>query len=43
VGWQTILEYDWEGNRIYEKPDVADLVWTDILSQELLLMDDVLN
>lgn len=42
VGWQNILDHDWEGNRTYEKPDVADLVWTDILSQELFLMD-VLN
>ena len=43
VGWQKILDFDWTGNHTYEKPDVANLVWTDILSQELLLMDDVLN
>ena len=43
VGWQNILTYDWKGNRIYEKPDVANLMWTDILPQELYLMDDVLN
>ncbi len=43
VGWQKILEHNWQGNRTYEKPEVADLVWTDILPQELLLMDDVLN
>ena len=43
VGWQNILAYDWKGNHIYEKPEVADLLWTDILSEELMLMDDVLN
>ncbi len=43
VGWQNILTYDWKGNHIYEKPEMADLMWTDILSEELMLMDDVLN
>ena len=43
VGWQNILDHDWEGNRHYDKPEVANLVWTDILPQELYLMDDVLN
>lgn len=43
VGWQKILAHDWKGNHLYEKPEIADIVWTDILSQELLLMDDVLN
>ena len=43
VGWQNILRHDWEGNRHYEKPEVANLAWTDILPQELYLMDDVLN
>ena len=43
VGWQNILAYDWKGNHIYEKPEVADLLWTDILPEELMLMDDVLN
>ncbi len=43
VGWQTILNHNWEGNRKYEKPEVSDLVWTDILPQELLLMDEILK
>ena len=43
VGWQKILDHDWKGNRHYEKPEVANLVWTDILPQELYLMDDILN
>ncbi len=43
VGWQTILAHDWEGNHSYQKPDVSEIVWTDILPQELLLMDDILK
>ncbi len=43
VGWQTILAHKWKGNRQYEKPEVSHLVWTDILPQELLLMDEILK
>jgi len=43
VGWQQILAHNWAGNRLYEKPEVADLAWTDILPQELYLIDDLLH
>ncbi|MFT6808111.1 MAG: hypothetical protein ACJA01_001335 [Saprospiraceae bacterium] len=43
VGWQNILDFNWKGNRIYQKPDVSDLVWTDILPQEIFLIDDIVN
>ncbi len=43
VGWQTILAHNWAGNRSYEKPEVTHLVWTDILPQELFLMDEILE
>ncbi|MEL6193304.1 MAG: hypothetical protein AAFR66_14700 [Bacteroidota bacterium] len=44
VGWSEILNHDWKGTqRQYKKPEVADLAWTDILPQELMLMDDVLE
>jgi len=43
VGWQTILEYDWEGKRHYNKKDVSHLVWTDILPQEILSMDEIMK
>ncbi|MBT8218262.1 MAG: hypothetical protein KJP00_00445 [Bacteroidia bacterium] len=43
VGWQKILSHDWGDRESFEIPDVNNMEWTDILSQELLLMDDVLN
>ena len=43
VGWQNILDHNWEGNRSYLKPDVSELAWTDILPQELFLIDDLLK
>lgn len=42
VGWSNILAHQWD-RQSYQKPDVSDLAWTDILSQELLLMDDILE
>lgn len=42
VGWQQILSHDWDVQKPYEIPDVEDLQWTDILSQELLVMSDIL-
>lgn len=43
VGWQKILVFNWEGNRLYQKPDVSNLAWTDILPQKLYLMDEILH
>ncbi|MEL6675424.1 MAG: hypothetical protein AAFR61_24660 [Bacteroidota bacterium] len=43
VGWENILAHDWPGNQRFEKPEVGELAWTDILSQELLLMDEILR
>ena len=43
VGWNNILGYNWKGDRGYERPDVSHLAWTDILPQELFLMDDLLK
>lgn len=43
VGWQNILAHDWVGNHRYPKPEIQDLAWTDILPQELHLIDDLLH
>ena len=43
VGWQTILDHDWGTPTNYIIPQTTDLVWTDILSQEILTMDNILN
>lgn len=43
VGWPAILSHDWVGNRKFEKPNISNLAWNDILSEELFLMDDILN
>jgi hypothetical protein len=43
VGWDKILNHNWRHKRTITPPDVSDIVWQDILPQELLLMDDVLN
>lgn len=43
VGWDEILNHNWKGNRKFEKPAVDHLVWTDILPQELFLIDDLME
>ncbi len=43
AGWPTIIAHDWGVKKSFEIPDVEDMEWTDILSQELMLMGDVLN
>lgn len=43
VGWQTILAHDWDVQDHFDIPDVSDIKWTDILSQEILVMSDILE
>ncbi len=43
VGWQNILDYDWDTPAQYAIPNTEDMQWTDILSQELLVMSDILE
>jgi len=43
VGWQNIMDYDWGVKENFDIPDVSQIVWQDILSEELLLMDDILE
>ena len=43
VGWPQILAHDYGVQSTFEIPDVEDMEWTEILSTELYLMDDVLE
>jgi hypothetical protein len=43
VGWQEILSHDWGVKDKFEIPEVEHMHWTDILSQELLVMSDILG
>ena len=40
LGWNTILDHDWGVFEPYPIPDVSDMVWTDILDENLKLLSD---
>ena len=40
VGWQNILNHDWGHKKKFKIPEVEELAWTDILDQEILVMQD---
>lgn len=43
LGWDAILNHNWKGNHLYEEPTIEHLAWTDILPQELHLIDDLMR
>ncbi len=41
VGWETILNHDWGYNKKFEIPDVSQILWTDILDQKILRLENL--
>ena len=39
IGWQNILDHNWGYNKNFIIPDVSDIVWRDILDQEVLVLE----
>jgi hypothetical protein len=40
VGWQNVLEHDWGHDKRFEIPDVSQMEWTDVLDQEIMIMNE---
>ena len=41
LGWETILNHDWGYNKKFEIPDVSQILWTDILDQKILRLENL--
>ncbi len=41
VGWQNILEHDWGHEKHFDIPDVSHMVWTDVLDQKTMTMNNI--